>query len=322
MDMSTAGEDMFVMADEVDEPPPPPEAYSVSRQHTLTGTDAPLSQPLDSIAQQARDADRSPQTSSNRPAPGSLRPPLKRDSSAPGLTEVERSVTAPSSDGFRAQSEEYFRNLRQEREAPGFQQGQMQEDSGTEQPQDSLSLGQLKKLLQDMPKSEPTPYAFEYADASSFEEELEELFDYSAEERQALLNAQQTFSARWSEFKSSRSGSLEGGGEEWQHADSGLKIQFLHHLKDELLSDDPVARILALDCALYLALGCWLETAAAAAETEQSTDNGEPDESDEPLYAHAKLQVSAIEHNVQMIAYDVGVDVFYRILRQTYTDLE
>ncbi|KAL9633784.1 MAG: hypothetical protein Q9164_004495, partial [Protoblastenia rupestris] len=47
---------------------------------------------------------------------------------------------------------------------------------------DSLSLLQLRRLVSDLPKIEPTAYAYEHDETRTFPEELEEWFQYIEEE--------------------------------------------------------------------------------------------------------------------------------------------
>src|ERR1700712_3898433 len=70
-------------------------------------------------------------------------------------------------------------------------------------PTDSLSLQQLRRLVQELPKVEPTPYAFTYQDAATFAEELQEWFTYSIEERARISKAQSSFSQEWGSYNNS-----------------------------------------------------------------------------------------------------------------------
>ncbi len=67
-------------------------------------------------------------------------------------------------------------------------------------PNDSLSLMQLKRIVTDFPKADPTSYAFTYADTATFEEEVDEWFSYNEAEYRRLNRARATFERRWKKF--------------------------------------------------------------------------------------------------------------------------
>lgn len=186
-------------------------------------------------------------------------------------------------------------------------------------PSDPLSVGQLRKVLQGAPKAEETSYAFQYADSSSFEEELEELFDYTPDERQHLLRAQTTFAQRWSVFKKSRgvtNVSYASGDIDWQSDNAETKIAFLHEIKEALVGNDHASRSEALNCALYLAMGCWIETAIGRREGDSPQDGT----GDDQPYAFARDQRSAVEANVLLISDEIGVGTVYTILQTSYDE--
>lgn len=356
----------FFHADEVDEPPPAPEEYISSKQHTIPEAAVPHAPGLDTVAQQnilvhdaqqdshglaldtLDDEDLFPEEtqeeskllqdgtrlfvdgskippggktrinkptaslSQGRPTGVAVRPGLQRGSSLPSAA-FEAAQTNNNANNPDMQGAEVLDGV-----APQSGAGLGQE-RGQDMPQttDSLSLGQLKSLLQEMPKSEPTSYAFEYADSSSFEEELEELFDYTVEERQQLIKAQEAFSRRWSAFKSqgrSNSVSYEAGDTDWQNEEAALKVAFLHELRRDLLGEDGAAKNEALSCAVYLALGCWVESAVGVREEDVGQDN--IDENDP--YGFAEAQLAAIDENVMLLSEEVGVEVFYTILQRAY----
>src|ERR1700761_6686427 len=66
-------------------------------------------------------------------------------------------------------------------------------------PADSLSLPQLRQLVNQFPKAEATPYAFQYQDAEGFEPEIGEWFHYTEldQDRQYLLSSLEAFEAKW-----------------------------------------------------------------------------------------------------------------------------
>src|SRR2546421_4800392 len=76
-------------------------------------------------------------------------------------------------------------------------------------PADSLSLPQLKQLVSQFPKVEQRAYAFQFADAQSFEEEIEEWFQYTEEDRHMLFNSRDSFESRWKIYCSNQRDSSE-----------------------------------------------------------------------------------------------------------------
>jgi hypothetical protein len=59
--------------------------------------------------------------------------------------------------------------------APNDISDALKEASGS----DSVTLGQLKQIVQSMPKPRPQVYAYHHADSATTREELEEFFSYS-----------------------------------------------------------------------------------------------------------------------------------------------
>src|SRR5271154_300309 len=60
-------------------------------------------------------------------------------------------------------------------------------------PTDSLSLPQLKQLVNQFPKVEQRAYAFQFADAQPYREEVDEWFQYSAQDRLMLFGTRESF---------------------------------------------------------------------------------------------------------------------------------
>jgi len=206
-----------------------------------------------------------------------------------------------------------------------------QQDPGN--PTDSLSLMQLKKLVTDMPKAEPTPYAFQYQDASSFPDEIEEWFSYSVEEKAMLLKAQSSFMEKWTAFigaEITEDSVYENGEYNWIHADRLTQEYFMCSLfnkrsrsdQGETVYDesDQGERLKFLEAAVYLVLGCWYETAGI-----DSHESGEPTYyfEEEPKcsevygfdYAKSNLQIEWMHANAEMLCKCKLVQDVYDLLR-------
>jgi hypothetical protein len=126
---------------------------------------------------------------------------------------------------------------------------------------DSLSLMQLRRLVTDMPRVEPTPYAFVYQDAASLPEELEEWFAYSVEERARILKAQSSFAAEWGAHNNWVFTGHDDAGLDWIETAPEKRMEFMKKLLAGLEEPDLDKRLRQLEALVYLVLGCWHETA-------------------------------------------------------------
>lgn len=133
------------------------------------------------------------------------------------------------------------------------------------QPTDSLSLMQLRSLVREMPKVEPTPYAFEYQDASSLPEEIEEWFAYTTPERANILRAQSCFANEWGVFNGWVSTGDEESSLDWNKASENKRNEFMQTLLRGLMDTDIDRRLEQLEALVYVVLGCWHETAGLEA---------------------------------------------------------
>jgi hypothetical protein len=76
---------------------------------------------------------------------------------------------------------------------------------------------QLRRIVTEFPKIDPTSYAFTYADTASYEEEVDEWFSYNDAEYLRLHRAKDTFERRWKKF----------AGKPWLEADRGQREKFV-----------------------------------------------------------------------------------------------
>ncbi|KAF2710863.1 N1221-domain-containing protein [Pleomassaria siparia CBS 279.74] len=173
---------------------------------------------------------------------------------------------------------------------------------------DSLSLMQLRRLVNDIPKVEPTPYSFTYEDASSFEDELEEWFSYGVEEQAMLLKAQASFAHEWGAFNGLDASSYDEGGMEWAKSTSVQHKEFLQHLLGVIKLPDPVTRLKKLEALVYILLGCWHESAGISVITTdaestllESAETTAEAPGPSPAYEKSGLQVQLVRQNVQLL---------------------
>jgi len=189
---------------------------------------------------------------------------------------------------------------------------------------DSLSLAQLKKLVTDMPKVEPAPYAFKYEDMACHEEEVSDLFGYSEDERSWLLRCQPAFGRRWQEYKSEPLDHYETGEHGWYGASEGEKSEFLQAVSQTLFNADGLVDLNTMECLIYLALGCWNETAGLDAErTTQSvvspeTQSANGGKAEESKWKYSQLQMQCINENIRLLVKVIGAKTLLDTLISSY----
>ncbi|KAL1970278.1 hypothetical protein VTN77DRAFT_5438 [Rasamsonia byssochlamydoides] len=178
---------------------------------------------------------------------------------------------------------------------------------------DSLSLAQLKKIVQDIPKAEQRAYAFEYADCQPFPEELDEWFQYSEPERMMLLSSKVSFEHHWKEFCEQSSSAL--GQVSWLDASPELRKSFMERMLDGLHNPDLFSRIEALEAVCYTMAGVWGVTAGRAVD----------DYPDEPTAKEAaetpkskSLQIKWIENNVLLVHECSGIPALFEYMRKVF----
>jgi hypothetical protein len=186
----------------------------------------------------------------------------------------------------------------------------------------SLALAQLQNLVRDMPKVDPTPYAFTYEDASSFEDELEEWFSYSVEEQAMLLKSQTSFAQEWSAFNGLNNATYEDGGLDWTKATRQQQSEFVQYLLGVIRQPDPVPRLKKLEALVYILLGCWYESAGLTSSDTQSNaareQSSHTDPGDGPptgTYDKSQQQVQLITRNARLVVNLDGLQPLVDVLR-------
>ncbi|KAJ5362452.1 Phosphatidic acid phosphatase type 2/haloperoxidase [Penicillium brevicompactum] len=165
----------------------------------------------------------------------------------------------------------------------------------SDRPTDSLSLAQLRKLVGELPKIEQPAYAFEYADAQSFPDELEEWFQYNDFDRVMLMGTKSTFNAKWFTFCSQR---LPGTPDvSWLDASEEVRREFVSKLLADLQLPEAAARLETLESICYIVTGVWGVTGGRVASDYHSTGDQPSDET--PLLK--SMQIQYIEKNVSLI---------------------
>ena len=139
---------------------------------------------------------------------------------------------------------------------------------------DSLSLAELKNMVKDFPKSEAAAYAYEYEDTRTFPEELEEWFQYTAEDNAFLKSAKIAFTETMTSFDwKGRPTPPTGvmGRFRWLGLPPELREMFIDHLCQDLSTLSNLVVTKKLECISYIAMG-------VPAETTWLEEDPQPDE--------------------------------------------
>lgn len=189
-------------------------------------------------------------------------------------------------------------------------------------PTDSLSLVQLRRIVSEFPKIDPTSYAFTYADTATFEEEVDEWFSYNDAEFRRLQRAKGTFERRWKKF----------AGKEWAEVDEAQRKEFVKQESNGLQAIDLRRRCKSLQTILHIILGVWHETAGEAEEpvpskgkekeVEQETTN-RPEESPKPKSRTkaTKSQLEYMESGILLVAEAGGIPHLFRVMQDAFNRL-
>lgn len=178
---------------------------------------------------------------------------------------------------------------------------------------DSLSLAQLRRLVQEMPKVEQPAYAFEYADAQPFPDEIDEWFQYNEFDRVMLMGMKATFNRQWRLFRESKTPAIEEVS--WLDATENLRRDFMFRTLEKLQQIEVSTRLEALEIICYAVTGVWGLTAGqvasdycapsdpkAAAETPRSKS----------------LQIAWIERNVLLLQECQGIPLLVNRLSRLF----
>ncbi|PGH17271.1 hypothetical protein AJ80_04913 [Polytolypa hystricis UAMH7299] len=181
-------------------------------------------------------------------------------------------------------------------------------------PTDSLSLAQLKRIVQDMPKIETPAYAFEYADTQPFPDEINEWFQYNETDRLMLLGSHASFAQHWATFSQPIPGS-DSSDFCWLLAGERHRTSFIGQVLASLDNPDLLTRIEGLEIICYILTGDWWWTAG-----EPSAEHEEEDHPyGEAEYPRNKsLQISCMERDALLLQRCSGIPVLYNYLRKVF----
>lgn len=273
---------VIVKADEVDEA-----GADISTIVPNDSSDAEFDQRIEKRRAQDADPGGSPKTLANAiPSPPKwYRPALRRNGSAAPPPQQTPPPAPP-----------------QQREEPG-------------NPTDSLSLGQLKKLVSDLPKFEPTAYAYEYEDTQGFPEELEEWFQYTEEDRYTLLRAKQKFEEKWGQAQAASTDTSEES-PPWTSAKQADRESFVLGAIHALRSPDLRIRVKSLGCLSYIALGAWADTAGLRGGPSDPDGVGSDRKELDPRYDRYRVQLDWICDGAKLLCKNGAVPALFDQLKR------
>jgi hypothetical protein len=163
---------------------------------------------------------------------------------------------------------------------------------------------QLRRIVTEFPKIDPTSYAFTYADTASFEEEVDEWFSYNEAEYRRLHRAKDTFERRWKKF----------AGKPWLEADQGLREKFVEREVNGLHATDLRRRCKSLQTILHIILGVWDETAGIKPSEVET-------EAPKPKTKATPFQLEHMKLGIVLVAKADGIEVLFDVMENAFKRL-
>lgn len=187
-------------------------------------------------------------------------------------------------------------------------------------PTDSLSLAQLRKIVNEVNRPEQPAYDFVYADMGPHAEEIDEWFMYQFWQWVRLSSAQKAFEWHWSH---ETMGSSQGGYEvAWEDADHDTRTRFVQAAIAGVQSNDAALRSASIGKLVYLVLGRWGDTAmpnTVAPDDDEEKDGDGATRSKGPGRSIASImQLQAIKAGVECLASLEGLPVVWEALRHAF----
>lgn len=173
------------------------------------------------------------------------------------------------------------------------------------QPPDSLSLAQLRRIVSEFPRQEATAYDFEYSDTGPHAEEIDEWFVYQFYQWIRLNSAQRAFEWQWEHDTAARHDETT-----WDEADDDIRTNFILQAIDGVKASDAATRAAAIGRLSYLILGRWAETAGLP-----------PGDKTKLRSLATPTQLAAMKSGVKLIAEWDGLPVVWSALQSAYAIL-
>lgn len=178
---------------------------------------------------------------------------------------------------------------------------------------DSLSLAQLRRLVQEMPKVEQPAYAFEYADSQSFPDEIEEWFQYNEFDRVMLLGMQATFDRQWGQF--CQQCALDTSNLLWLNTSEDLRRNFVVQCLEKSQHHEVSVRLGALESISYVVTGVW---GCTAGRENPNYPTGPDSRTATESPPSKSLQIEWIEKNVSLLQQCSGIPLLVKRLCQLF----
>ncbi len=171
-----------------------------------------------------------------------------------------------------------------------------------QQPLDSLSLAQVRRIVSDFPNREPVAYDFVYADMGPLEEEVDEWFVYQLGQWVRLDSVQREFESQWEE--------CAGEGVAWRDADPDTRDTFVARALQAVVGGDPKDRPSAISVILYIVLGRWADTARSPSAGARR---------DSKIKSVATVgQLESMKAGVELLARLGGIAVLWEALTKAF----
>ena len=187
-----------------------------------------------------------------------------------------------------------------------------------EDPADSLSLPQLRQLVSQFPKIEQRAYAFQYADAQTFSDEINEWFQYTEQDRGLVLNSRDSFEHRWRPFSTGRR-ELADNEPSWLDVDMQTRTAFVASLIPDLMEGSFIVRIEAMECLTYLLCGVWGHTAGLEMTADLHNDLSGTGDDRSPYNA---IQVEWMHKGAALLSQDTILGNLYIVTRRAFAPEE
>ncbi|KAI1876479.1 hypothetical protein JX265_004005 [Neoarthrinium moseri] len=206
-------------------------------------------------------------------------------------------------------------NMQQAGQRPGLQRNQVPPNPPSllppppgNQPPDSLSLAQLRRIVSEFPRTEAAAYDFTYEDTGPHAEEIDEWFVYQFWQWVRLNAAQRVFESHWEQHVAA---ALDEKWAAWDDVDGETRMRFLRKTLRLVDSGDDVPRIQAIGTIMYLVCGRWADTAVVppfAADRDHA----------QVRTVATPGQLRAITEGITLLADADGLPVIWRALQNAF----
>ena len=173
--------------------------------------------------------------------------------------------------------------------------------AGGQQPPDSLSLAQLRRIVADFPRSEAVAYDFAYEDFGPVEEEIDEWFVYQFWQWVRLNATQRAFDFQWER---------DFGNKTWDETGPDAQKNFVNQALNAISSSDNKDHAAAVSRITYIVLGRWGNTAGGS--------GGVVPKDKKARSTATRPQLDAIKDGVQLVADLGGIEIIWAALRKAF----